>query len=369
MKKILLIAIGAVLFACTPKHDGYTITGTIDGEGVQEAKVYLSNFSRTEPIKDTANLVNGKFEFIGKLTTPEQYAVTVEGMEGRIVLFLENEKYEIVAQQGDFTNATITGGTTNELLKAHNLVKKEIADRFQIDSLMKEFYKETTTPERKNEIIATYQQSQKEMADADDAFFAANPTSFFTITQLIQKVEDVPVAEMEAKIAQYEALPQFAGNRYLSDIKEAVATLKGLEPGMQAPEFTLNDPDGNPVSLSSVYTQHKVTMIDFWAGWCGPCRRFNPTLVEIYKKYNKDGFGIIGVSLDSDENVWKSAIKDDKLTWVQVSDLQYWNSAPAKLYYVRYIPQNIFVDAQGKIIKRKVSEEEMESFLKEQLGL
>jgi thiol-disulfide isomerase/thioredoxin len=369
MKKILLIAIGAVLFACTPKHDGYTITGTIDGEGVQEAKVYLSNFSRTEPIKDTADLVNGKFEFKGKLTTPEHYAVTVEGMEGRIVLFLENEKFEIAAQQGDFANATVTGGATNEQIKAHDLVKKEISERFRIDSIMKEFYNEATTPERKNEIIATYQQAEKEMADADDAFFAANPTSFFTITQLIQKVEDVPLAEMEAKIAQYEALPQFAGNRYLNDIKEAVTTLKGLEPGMQAPEFTLNDPDGNPVSLSSVYTQHKVTMIDFWAGWCGPCRRFNPTLVEIYKKYNKDGFGIIGVSLDSDENVWKNAIKDDKLTWAQVSDLQYWNSAPAKLYYVRYIPQNIFVDAQGKIIKRKVSEEEMESFLEEQLGL
>nr|MBP8678350.1 TlpA family protein disulfide reductase [Bacteroidales bacterium] len=226
-----------------------------------------------------------------------------------------------------------------------------------------------TTPERKAEIIAVYNQSQKEAFAVDSAFQAANPNSFYTLIQLTQKVEDFPMAEMEAKIASFKALPEFEGNRYIAQIEESLATLKTLEVGMVAPDFTMNDPQGNPIALSSVYPNNKITMIDFWAGWCGPCRRFNPTLVEIYKKYNKLGFGVFGVSFDRDAELWNSAIKDDKLTWPQVSDLQYWNSAAAKLYHVKYIPQNIFVDSEGKIIKRKVSEEELVSFIEEQLGI
>ena len=108
-------------------------------------------------------------------------------------------------------------------------------------------------------------------------------------------------------------------------------------------------------------------MIDFWAGWCGPCRRFNPTLVKIYKDFNKKGFGIIGVSLDKEAEGWKKAIQDDKLTWTQVSDLKYWDSEAAKLYNVRYIPQNVFVDQNGIILKRKLNEEEIVPFLTETL--
>ena len=369
MKKILLVAVAAILFACTPKHDGYTITGTISGEGISEGSAYLSNFSRVDPIKDTAEFKNGKFVFTGKVTTPENYAITIEGMDGRIIFFLENSSIEIKAEMGNFAQAQVTGGATNDLITALNNSKKEIEIRDNLDSLKAEFYVGTTTQERKDEILAIYDAAQKKMEKLDNDFFAANPTSFFTVTQLIQQVEEMPLAEMEAKVAQFEALPQFAGNRYITEVKEAIATLKTLEPGMVAPEFTLNTPEGNPVSLSSVYSQNKLTMIDFWAGWCSPCRAFNPHLVEIYNKYNKDGFGVFGVSFDRDEEVWKSAIKDDKLTWTQVSDLKFWNSIPAKEYYVKSIPANIFVDQEGKIIKRQVGRDEIESFIKEQLGL
>lgn len=369
MKKILLVAVAAILFACTPKHDGYTITGTISGEGIAEGSAYLSNFSRVDPIKDTAEFKNGQFVFKGKVTTPDNYAVTIEGMEGRIVLFLDNSNIEINAEMGNFTNAVVTGGVTNDLVTTLNKSMKEIETRNNLEAIQAEYYEAETTAERKEEILAIYAEAQKEMKVIQDNFFATNPTSFYTITQLLQKAEEYPIAEMEAKIAQFEALPEFTGNRYLNDLKEAVTTLKSLEPGMVAPEFTLNDPEGNPISLSDVYSQNKITMIDFWAGWCGPCRAFNPHLVEIYKKYNKEGFGVFGVSLDRDEQVWKDAIKDDKLTWAQVSDLKFWNSIPAKEYYIKSIPANIFVDQEGKILKRKVGRDEVDSFIKEYLGL
>lgn len=369
MKKFLLFAAVLGLFACQAKHEGYTIDGTITGENVAAGKVYLTNFSRTEPISDTADLVDGKFKFEGKVVTPENYSITIEGIEGRIQFFLDNSPIVIEAAAEDFANAKVTGGVTNDLVSALRKQHEEVAAKFGIDSLMREYSEPATTKERKEEIVAVYNQLQKESNAIDSVFFAANPNSFYTIIQLAQKVEDYTIEEMEAKVAAFKALPEFTGNRYIGVIEESIASLKSLQPGMVAPDFTMNDPQGNPIALSSVYPKNKITMIDFWAGWCGPCRRFNPTLVSIYNKYSKDGFGIFGVSLDKDAELWNKAIKDDKLTWTQVSDLQYWNSAAAKLYHVKYIPQNIFLDSEGKIIKRKVSEEELEPFLKEYLGI
>ena len=369
MKKFLIPAVLAMVFACTPKHDGYIVTGTVTGDNVADGKAYLTNFSRSEPIKDTADLIGGKFEFKGKVVTPEDYAITFDGVEGRVSFFLDNSKIDIQVVATEPNKAVITGGKTQDLIIALNAQKDEIKKKFNLDSLLADFYKEGTSQERKDEIIAVYEEAQKEEKVVDSIFFANNPTSFYTLIQLLKKVEEYPVEEMDAKIAAFKTLPEFQGNRYLTEIEKAVETLKAVQPGMVAPDFTLNDPKGNPVSLSSVYTQHKITMIDFWAGWCGPCRRFNPTLVEIYKKYNKAGFGIIGVSLDNDEALWNKAIEEDKLTWIQVSDLQYWNSAPAKLYHVKFIPQNIFVDQEGKIIKRQVEKDDIDKFIKEFLGL
>ncbi len=368
MNKILLIALATLLWSCSGQ-EGYKIRGVITGEEITDGKAYLANLARAETFTDTTDLINGKFIFKGKVETPENYIITVEGITGRILFFLDNSNISIEATAEDFSKATVTGGVTNDLIVKLNKEKAEISKKYDIDNLLEEFYKEETSQERKDEILEVYEEARKESKILDSLFFANNPNSFYTISQLIQQVEEHPVEEMEAKVQKYQALKQFKGNRYLNDLTNAVNTLKTLQPGMQAPEFTLNDPDGNPVSLSSVYSQHEITMIDFWAGWCGPCRRFNPTLVKIYDKFKDSGFGIIGVSLDNSKELWTRAIEEDKLTWVQVSDLEYWNSAAAQLYYVRLIPQNIFVDRDGKIVKRRVDKDEIEGFLTEFLGL
>jgi thiol-disulfide isomerase/thioredoxin len=168
---------------------------------------------------------------------------------------------------------------------------------------------------------------------------------------------------MEEYLSKFNNDPKFANNRYLISAQNGVSALKNLQPGAVVPDFTLNDLDGNPVTLSNVYPNYKVTMIDFWAGWCGPCRRFNPYLVELYNKYKDHGFGIIGVSLDKEDQQWRDAIKEDNLTWTQVSDLQFWNAAPVKDYFVQSIPHNIFVDSEGRVIQRKVEKEDMDAFL------
>jgi peroxiredoxin len=131
--------------------------------------------------------------------------------------------------------------------------------------------------------------------------------------------------------------------------------------GAQAPEIELPNPDGDTTSLSSL--KGKYVLVDFWASWCHPCRVENPHLVNVYEKYHSQGFEIFQVSLDKKKSAWVEAIEKDRLDWIHVSDLKYWNSAPAKLYQVQSIPANFLVDKQGKIIAKNLRGEQLEAEL------
>ncbi len=141
----------------------------------------------------------------------------------------------------------------------------------------------------------------------------------------------------------------------------------GTEIGDLAPEIKLPTPKGDTVSLSSLRGQ--VVLIDFWASWCGPCRRENPVVVEAYNSYKDKqfsigkGFAVYGVSLDKTEASWTKAISDDKLAWINVSDLKYWSCAPAKEYKVKGIPANFLIDDKGIIIGKNLRGEKLESML------
>ena len=128
----------------------------------------------------------------------------------------------------------------------------------------------------------------------------------------------------------------------------ALADLKKSQRSEQAPDFTLPDTTGTPVSLSSF--KGKYVLVDFWASWCGPCRQENPNVVRAYNQFKDKNFTILGVSLDKNKNAWLEAIKNDGLTWNHVSDLKYWNSEAAALYDVQSIPYNVLIDPDGKII-------------------
>ncbi len=137
--------------------------------------------------------------------------------------------------------------------------------------------------------------------------------------------------------------------------------------GVEAPNFTQTTPDGKPVSLHEY--KGKVTLVDFWASWCGPCRKENPFVVQAFEKYKPKGFDILGVSLDSDGARWKQAIEADKLTgWKHISDLKGWQNEAAKLYQISSIPQNLLLDRDGKIMARNLRGAQLEQKLMEIFG-
>lgn len=369
MKKLLFIFAAALMAASCGSGDGYTIKGTITGDSdkLVNGTAYLFNRDGDNPVRDTVEIINGKFKFTGTVTSPEPFIITVDGVPGMLSIFLENAGFTVTASEDNLAEATVTGGAAQTMMNRYNDGAKAIAEKYAIEDVVKVLRSADATEEDKDAASKTYEEYQTEVESMKDALVAEAPVSHFALFFLTQDYYYMDVNELAEKVAAYKADPAFAGNNMLAKVDNYVQKELALAPGNPAPDFTLNDTKGNPLTLSDVYKKNKVTMVDFWASWCPPCRAFNPELVKIYKKYHKKGLEIVGVSLDRDHDAWLKGIKDDKLTWYHVSDLKYWQSEVGKLYNVNYIPQNTFVDAEGNIIGRKVAEDEIEAFLDEHL--
>lgn len=152
----------------------------------------------------------------------------------------------------------------------------------------------------------------------------------------------------------------------IKELEETIRMTEGNNEG-QIGDFKMADVNGKEISILEEVKKNKLTLIDFWASWCGPCRRAVPQVVQIYNNYHGKGLGIIGISLDEDKNDWTKAINDMGMTWTHVSDLKGWDNAIAKAFGIRAIPHMMLVDQQGSIINDNVEVEELEELLSEKL--
>jgi peroxiredoxin len=184
------------------------------------------------------------------------------------------------------------------------------------------------------------------------------------LVALMQFSQEMSVNEIDTLINFFD--PSIRNSIYVAELKKIADKLRITEIGSAAPDFTLNTPDGTPLSLSSL--KGKIILLDFWASWCQPCRKENPNVVLLYNQYKDKGFDILGVSLDREKGSWIKAIDDDKLSWHHVSDLKYWQSDVAVKYGVQAIPFTLLLDKDGKIIAKNLRGEALGKKLEELFG-
>ncbi|MBN1388484.1 MAG: AhpC/TSA family protein [Bacteroidales bacterium] len=365
MQKLIFFTIVAALIAGCTSDPRYIVEGEL--EGIDEGTVYLQKRESGQFVKiDSASVEDGAFQINGgSVIYPDSYYLSVDGRRGYLMFFLENAKISISGHADSLYLAEVEGSVSQDeyaefndglepFYERNNTLFQEIGNARQSGDEQKA----TELEEERNLLFDEIDQYYIE--------FINSHTSSFVAPMILRSISyNLTGEEIESYIEKLDQ--KLMDTQTVIDLKDRVEKLKKVAVGKTAPDFTLSDPEGNPVSLSDVLGPD-LLLIDFWAAWCGPCRRENPNVVAVFNEYHDKGFDVLGVSLDSDRDDWLKAIQDDQLTWTQVSDLNLWDNEAARLYAVNSIPMNFLLDAEGKIIATNVRGPELRNKVAEILG-
>ena len=369
MRYIYITLVLALLSSCN-NDNGFIINGTVDV--IDDTKVYILQADQNNQpfIKDSTFVKSNQFSFKGISATPEISYIQVEGVNGYVLAILETGEITADLDVNNISKSTVSGTISNDDFVKYKLETKSLVDNMNSiassaqDAIMngdvetaKELEKDYNTKERE---VLLYEWDF--IIDNLDSYMSALLLEVFMIENKVNKDSIIDVYE------------SFSNRIKVSGVGKNIASLLSqyedpIEVGEIAPDFTAPGIDGSNITLSKITESNTVTLLDFWAAWCRPCRVENPNLVRLYKKYNQNGFDIIGVSLDRTKEQWEQAIEDDDLPWTQVSNLSFWNDPVARRYSIRAIPQSYLIDNTGTVIGKNLRGNDLEERIKFALSL
>ena len=300
------------------------------GSGSEGSSLYYLTFGNTTPPGIPVILENGAQVKLGVTKVGGAYDITLVGGEyNKSMLSLYNlyTGFEKEMEAFNAEVATIDATTVTEEIR-------------------------TNTTQRYNKMISSRSEAIEQFIQNEPA----SPATYFAVKYLFQK----PASKL-ILIAADKMGKELPNSLYTKNLVSLAANIGPTVEGAIAPEISLKTPEGEILALSSL--RGKVVLIDFWASWCGPCRKENPNVKKIYEKYKDQGFEIYAVSLDNNEAQWKGAIAKDGLAWKHVSELLGWKGTVSRAYGVGSIPQTFLLDKEGRIVKTGFRSHELESLI------
>ncbi|WP_321251144.1 redoxin domain-containing protein [Psychroserpens sp.] len=380
MKNYIALLLTLVLLASCkteePKPEGYVISGTAPGlyNGI---RVFLqAPGERGRKVNmDTAIVMNEAFKFEGKVDNPKLWSISANSVNGSMPLIVENDVITIAFDKDRIDNTVITGTRSNELLANYYADLRELANK-RAKSIGQ--FRTSDDPAVKKQAEQNVVNINLEQSKLPFKYMSEYKEDIFPLVLINDMLnnKDADLNKLAAALdgldsdVKSEGFGQMVSNK-LETIRKQRAALSATEIGNKAPEFTAPTPDGKQLALNDVLG--KVTIVDFWAAWCGPCRRENPNVVKVYEKYHEKGLEIIGVSLDGTTRQkdpkasWLKAIEQDNLTWHQVSNLSYFNDPVARKYNISSIPATFILDENGVIVAKNLRGPQLEAKIAEML--
>lgn len=370
LKNVLWVGSWLCTTALNAQQVSFTMTVT-DELAKPTDKAFLCYAAGGKFHVDSVAMVDGKFRI--EATAPISLRASLyvspgnsdfyrNSMKGQATnVYLQNG--DILVHQGKTLSDIKIGGTS--LNDDYQVYYETITPYKEREAMMEEEFQKAKSTEDNaamERLQKEYQNMSVLKAEAEKAFFNKHLDSEVALDWLSYSV-DVSNNKSEAQ-AMFNSMSERVrnttqGKRYAAKLGQ----VKSVEVGNEAPDFTCNDANGDEISLKDF--RGKYVLVDFWASWCGPCRRENPNVVKAYERFKSDKFEILGVSLDNQKGSWVDAIQKDGLTWPQVSSLMGWQSPVVGLYAVRAVPANFLIDPDGKIIARDLRGEELEKKLSE----
>lgn len=356
MRKFFLAILTVFMAACESENEGYHISGTVenatDGQNIIVLELNESN-TQAFPV-DTAIVKDGKFELdLPEKDKPTISFLTVEGTRGNLVYISDNTPISFKLYTDSIYSSEITGGADNEVLSTYLQNSKEMSKKIgdsrnaMRDAMLR---RDSTT-------VWELQAFQEQMFEQDKEekleLIESNPNSVVSAMILQDMLKSSAYSTSEL-IALFEGLsPEVKDVPLAQNVKASLDKMSKTAIGSIAPNFSAPTPEGNQLALNEVLG--KVTLVDFWAAWCKPCRVENPNIVEVYNQYHDKGFNIVQVSLDrpGQKDRWIEAIKQDNIgQWNHVSNLMFWQDPIAVDYGIRAIPAAFLLDEEGRIIAK-----------------